>query len=239
MNNAFTMNLHCRVHGLRARSDSAFSLIEIMAVLAVVSLLAVMSVPALSGLSGPRIQQSVGQVASLLGTARSLAVTQNTFVYVFLRSDAGRVQMLIASSQSGLDVFQDTSGTLDLQQTSQLRLVQPPVSLDQIRLVPEGAVPAGHVIRPQTANTAGLGRDYKLTYKNQTFDRAVVFRPTGEAAQPQSDGARASLGFAGLVEFGMEPTLPSGVEGASPLAAVLQIAGSTGQVKVYRAQSAP
>lgn len=227
----------CRLPDQRA----GFSLSELMAVMVLLSMLAAMSVPALRSLSSSENMRSyVGNMTAILNNARIRAVAENTFVYVFFQSEieSREIKLIVLGSRTGLDVFQGSSGTIELDNSSDLALIQPPTAFKLMKLVEKGKVPVSKVARPQPDYMVDLSSEIRVTYRNTTYDHSLVFRPTGEAARPQSDGSAISLAYAGLTEFALEPALPPSEDGSNPLAAVLQLAGSTGQVKVYRAQTA-
>lgn len=220
--------------------NSGFSLVELLCVIAIISTLTTFAALGLVGSSqSGRIQQNVAQMAGLLAQSHALALSQNTYVYVFFSASAPapssttQVQLVVVYSATGLDVFQGTSGILDVgRDSSLLTLAHKRVTLDQAELLPKSEVPQALVNRPQPDSLADLGQEsYQLTFQNQTYDRVLIFRPNGVVAIPQ---ANSSLSFPSLVEFALEPASAGAT--INPLAYVIQVAGTTGQANVYRAQ---
>lgn len=210
-------------------SYSAFSLVELLVVIAIIGILASLSGPAISGMSSSqRIQKNIAQVASLLEQARVVAVTQNTYSYVFFREDTinGNMDAVLISSRTGLDPFKN--GVLNLDASAaDISVVHKKAQFEETILKKKNTIPVSGnsgVDRPQPPFLSDLGDSLIFTMKGETYNRCIMFRPTGEATVP-------TLDFAGLVEFAIQPRQDST---PSPRAAVLQIAGATGQTKVYR-----
>ncbi|HSI85382.1 MAG: prepilin-type N-terminal cleavage/methylation domain-containing protein [Candidatus Methylacidiphilales bacterium] len=221
---------------LRKARRRGFTMIELLTVITLVTVVTALSVKGLSGgnSGASAMRQCLTETTSLITQARMLAMSQNTYVYIFFRRVTAkrRVEAMVVYSKTGLNVYSNAAGALH-SVSADLAPAHTRVVLDGVRLLDRSTVPVegtGGISRPQPAFIMDLGSDYKLTHQGDTYDRSLVFRPTGEVYIPP-------LAYTGVVEIALEPVNGAGTENvttAGPQAAVVQIVGATGQAQVYR-----
>lgn len=218
-------------------SPSGFSLTELLVVLCLISILAAFSIPAMSGITfSGNTRTAAVELSSVFNEARMLAVSQNTYTYVFFKEDSSKrsLDALLVCSTTGINTFEN-SAILDLDGALALRPIRS-VELENTGFLPNEHLPSCSVSPYQRPlATAYLGEGCKLVHKGATFDKSIAFRPTGEMAVPQSSGI---LAYGGLMEFALSWNLTgSGAPALTPRPVLLfQVAGATGQTSVHRAQ---
>ncbi len=229
--------------------DNGFSILELLTVISIVSLLSVMTVPALSGVMiGGKDRQAVIAVSGTLEKARDYAVAKNSFVYVgFTKPDAeGKIFVGIFGandgSSGGVSSLNKPGATLTISDARDAG-GKPLVLLDRIAWIEktriEDQVPAGNALagdaslgnRPSFLSSSSRGVSFlyeSRAYGNLTFDRVMRFTPTGEA--------KTSELLPESVQIVLVPTRGEGEITNPSAASVVQIAGLTGQVAVFRPQ---
>lgn len=218
-------------HDSRRASRKGFSLVELLTVITIISLVTALSVQGLAGVGGSagRLRQSVTQTASLLSQARMLAISQNTYVYVFFQPDQARrrVDVMMVYSRTGINPWRGASATPLPAASGDLAPAHLLVTLEDTQLLERSAAPTQGdfaIVRPQPAFVMDLSSSYQLSHQNTVYGKSVVFRPTGEVYVPP-------LSYTGVVELVLGPAT---AEIPEQSAAVLQIVGATGQTRVYQ-----
>lgn len=232
----------------KKRLGKGFSILELLTVISVVSLLSVVTVPALSGVvMGGKDRQALIAVSGALEKARDYAVAKNSFVYVgFTQPNAeGKIFVGIFGANDG-----STGGVSDLNKPGAALTIsdardaggKPLVLLDRVSWieqtqiadqVPSGSALAGNTAlgnRPSFLSSGG-GASFRYdsrTYGDLTFDRVLRFSPTGEA--------KTSELLPESVQIVLVPTRGEGDITNPTAASVVQVAGLTGQVAVFRPQ---
>jgi prepilin-type N-terminal cleavage/methylation domain-containing protein len=203
-----------------------FSLVEMLTVMALVAILSTAAVTSLTGMgSASRLGAAATSVASFLEQARTYAVTQNTYVYVgFLPRASGtssgeiEMKLLAVASRDGSSVL-PAGGTLDLQSANSPAIViGKPLLIGKISMDTNGTYDPPI---PRPAATSLSSADGTLKSGAQTFGNVLAFTPGGEVIL--SNGSLSQR-----YEIGLE------YAGKDSRAAVVQIAGLSGQTRVYQ-----
>jgi Tfp pilus assembly protein FimT len=212
---------------------AAFSLIELLMVMGVMTLLMGFAVPAVTSLAkGSQMNQALSEVSGMLEMARQHATAQNTYVWVAFNNEAAsagadeQVRVTVLVSKSGDDL--STWGVDDTTSTgAQTQVLVRPRTFNQVKLSDASLfksqvtdLPAG------AAGTLGIA-DFKVKVpgnQNESFTKAILFTPTGEA--------RTGASMAGAVELGLQPT--HGHTANAQNVAVVRVNGLTGQTRIYR-----
>ena len=133
---------------------SGFTLIELLTVITLITVVTAISMRGLTGgNSGANaMRQCLTETTSLLSQARMLAMSQNTYVYIFFRpvTDKRRVEAMVVYSKSGLNVYSNATGAMQSISTD-LAPAHTKVVRDGVRLLDRNAVPtegAGSITRP-------------------------------------------------------------------------------------------
>jgi len=203
-----------------------FTLVEMLTVMAIVAILSTAAVTSLTGMgSAGRLGAAATSVASFLEQARTYAVTQNTYVYVgFLPRASGtpsgeiEMKLLAVASRDGSSVL-PAGGTLDLQSANSPAIViGKPLLIGKISMDTNGTYDPPI---PRPAATSLSSADGTLKSGAQTFGNVLAFTPGGEVIL--SNGSLSQR-----YEIGLE------YAGKDSRAAVVQIAGLSGQTRVYQ-----
>lgn len=213
-----------------------FSLVEMLTVMALVAILSTAAVTSLTGMgSASRLGAAATSVASFLEQARTYAVTQNTYVYVgFLPRASGtssgeiEMKLLAVASRDGSSVL-PAGGTLDLQSANSPAIViGKPLLIGKISMDTNGTYdppiprPAATSLSSEEKTTSPPGvKSGTLKSGAQTFGNVLAFTPGGEVIL--SNGSLSQRYEIGLKYAGKDSR-----------AAVVQIAGLSGQTRVYQ-----
>ena len=193
----------------------AFSLVELLTVIAILSVLMTVSAPVLSSFrrSGD-VNSAVFNVSLLLEQARSYALANNVHVWVGFRNDGDSFSV---ASVAGV-----TGSSDDILSSATFRPLMKPRKFANIKL----ASTSGFNGIALTAEE--LGPSTSLTFSQNVagvpviFDQVIEFGPNG--------GARlTSAAVPRWIQIGLQPSL-----GDKQNDAAIQIAGLTGQVRIFR-----
>lgn len=211
----------------RAKTASkAFSLIELLCVMSVIAILAVVSIPALRGRADD-MNSGLQVAGGVMEFARQYAISQNTYVWVAVRSttavEDGRIAVI--ASKDGTDVLSWSKASIDIASSQDLELVGRVRNLPRIQVVDAATVPI-----PKLPSVSGAVKMATVSFQigsgsaSQDFNRAVQFTPTGEA--------RVAAG--GVDRYIDMALLPQQGSLADSNQAVIRIFGLTGKSMVYR-----
>ncbi|MDX6765812.1 MAG: prepilin-type N-terminal cleavage/methylation domain-containing protein [Candidatus Methylacidiphilales bacterium] len=204
------------------RKSQGFTLIELLIVVSIMALLVSLAVPALSSLSkSSGFSQSISNLTAQLDDARSLAMANNTYVYVGLNTagTGGGIQLTSMLSKSAED---DTSA-------ANLLPLGKPVVLNRVSIKNSvsvtGAASGGDVL---DAATSGTGRiptlQRQVAGSLMNYPYVIKFAPDGSASALVD-------GLSRWIQIGLAPAYSNS---SNTNVAVIQISGLTGNVQVFR-----
>ena len=212
------LNSAVRPHRESAPSNRrrGFSMLELLVVMGILSVMMVAAIPAISSLSGAnRINTSATKLALTLEQAYRHAVAQRTYVWVgFNESKEGNAPKLVITVVAG-----KTGASTDLSSNNLLSLARPLI-FENLSLANEegleGMIPEGKNISTSTF------RDFKWRVKNSelTFGKVIEFSPKGGVKIEPDKISRC-------INISLQ-------ENSAVNTAALQIAGLTGNVRVFR-----
>jgi prepilin-type N-terminal cleavage/methylation domain-containing protein len=215
-------------------SHKAFTLVEVMVVMAIIVILAALSTPVVSSLfAAGNANQSVNGISLTLDQARTYAMSHNTYVWVGLMQDSV-TQTLTVGMLAG------TSGrSSDLASSATV----PIAKLQNYPFASIATVGQVEKTNPNSSWTSDLPSGTDLVspspftgYTERRADGTTFdFSAGGWVLQfdPQG-GANIDAGKAlpHWIQFGLQPL--RGTRDNSPNVAVIQVAGVSGQVRVFR-----
>lgn len=237
-----------------------FSLIELLVVMGVISVLLAAAVPAINGLQGGgEFTRGVDELALVLRQARAHAVSRNTYVWVGISEESasggtssqeppfsgkGQVVLATVASVDGTRILEDGAEPAVIP-SARLRPVGRVQKIPRIHLAdvgaPTGAGDAQRLeARPEAPYTgdgaerlrvsseSALKAPHPFQVGGYTFYKTIRFSPSGEVTL-HGASAPGRLG-----EIGILPARGDQVLTASPNRAAVQIAGLSGNVRVYR-----
>jgi prepilin-type N-terminal cleavage/methylation domain-containing protein len=218
----------------RAKAESGFSLVELLAVIAVIAIMAIAVVPAFNAIKGASdLTKEAFNIADALEQARAYAMANNTYVFVgFAERDGldssqpgiGRIYMVVMGSKDGTRSF--GANNSNLVALSKLR------RMDNLHL--EDSLPnSGAMSRPGVENafrvanaTFGAGSSFESF--GYTFAKIIQFDPQGKAGIPSQTNLLPQWMEIGLVAAKGATAL--GTQNCSALI----LDGVTGSTKIYR-----
>jgi len=195
------------------RTHQAFSLIELLTVIAIVGILITIAAPSFSSLgSNGNVNYALLNISLLLEQSRAHALANNTYVWVgFSEED----KTLSVTSVVG------TTGSSDDISSNAFRPLSKTKSFDNITLGPVPGItdiPEAEQLtpNPETSFTQSQGG------KTHSFSRVIEFAPNG--------GARLRAGsIPRWIQVGILPA-----NAGENKEAAIQVAGLSGQVRVFR-----
>lgn len=195
-----------------SKTVSGFTLVELLAVIVIMSFVAVLASSVLRG-SG-NMNQAVLGISLSLEQARAHAMANNTYVWVGFRNDTANKRVVMTA------VAGSTGAADDINSVSTYAPFSKPLSYDQLSLQSVNNLPgmetADDAVASElasfTQNVAGVA---------QTFSNVIRFAPSGRTAIKEGDPSH-------WIQVGIQQTINTSQEAA------FQIAGLTGQVRVFR-----
>lgn len=206
-----------------------FNLIELIACMAIGCIVLSFSYPMIGSLSqGNEMTHSLQTIAGTLEAARQGAIAKNTYVWVAFASPDPASQdpasvVVVVSSRTGLDPLKAASGAQSLAEHPDLEIGKPE-KLRSIQFEDSSKIVLSD-LPPLDSPPAALEAvtwSISVAGEPRTFDRALLFTPTGEAS---------AAGFNRYIEFGVMP-----VNGNSANQAIIRTAALTGRSRIYRAE---
>ncbi|HET6410278.1 MAG TPA: prepilin-type N-terminal cleavage/methylation domain-containing protein [Chthoniobacteraceae bacterium] len=197
----------------------AFTLVELLAVIAVMVILMALSAPLVGSLrSAGNMNQSVLEVSMFIEQAQAYAMANNTYVWVGFREDATKPSVTIVA------VAGTTGVVSDIDNASTRRVVNKPQEHYNLRLHDVTGLPG--MAPADSVSTSDIKTFlHKVGASSVTFEKVIQFSPHG--------GARIKpTAISRWIQIGLQP-----MNGNTPNdknMAALQIAGLTGQVRVFR-----
>lgn len=229
-----------------SKANRGFTLVELLVVIGVMATVVACMRPALNALTASgNFSRNSYQIAGALEEARSYAMANNTYVYAaFTERDGinsqqagkGRMIFVVLASKDGTRGYDAANPTqLD---PSRLTPVSMPVVITGLQVVDSTQL-SGVVQRP-TAPSSGrydMGATTSATpFSSQingtayTFDKVIQFDPQGVA---RIQTASSSDDVPVQIELGLKEmrgnTAPANAQGS-----IIQVAGVSGSVRVYR-----
>jgi len=240
---------------------SAFTLVELLTVMGFMSLMLAVTVPAINSLKGSgNFTHAVDEVESTLNRARTLAMTQNTYVWVgFYEQSAretgattslppfpgkGQLVLAVAASVDGTRIFEDgaTPATLP---ANRLRAVGRVQKIPQVHLVDVGSPTGagdGHKLdgRPD-APYQGADAESSRISSESSLRTPFPFEMAGYTFYKTirfSPSGEATINGATvprrLGEIGLVPANGDQVSTSSSNLAAVQFSGIGGNILAYR-----
>lgn len=205
----------------KRRSQSGFSLIELLTVIAIMSLLLGSSVVGLSSYQGQTFTKQAYDMREILASAKASAMAKNTFVWVGFGSTVSAGQSTVV-----VTAFASRSG-LNNATASNLNPLMKPCRFANFLLTKADQMTSG----PSETGTDLSSTATTWQLPAQTVDgttvpltQAILFSPNGQCFL-----TAAPLSY---IDIGMKPT--HGTAAANNNLAALQVSGLTSQVQLYR-----
>lgn len=209
-----------------------FSLVELLTVIALIGLLAAAAAPALSSITGGLdAGNATVKLATFIERARQYATAHNTYVYVSLLPETGEAQqkelwVVAAASNGGADISGQGTDAFSIgDMENEARLLAPPMKLKGFVTRTKDEIPVSVVSRPDPGQSSDLnvGGPTFGTISGRQFPISFWFAPDGSAGKDAVLPTR--------LELAIQPEHKTDAAWAS----VIQIAGLTGSLRVYRA----
>lgn len=200
------------------RDTGGFSLVELLSVMAIMSVLFALGAPLATGSlrKAGDMNQAVLQISLLLEQARTYAMANNTYVWVGFSEDSENRRLTVSG------VAGSTGSINDLEDAS-WRAVFKPQRFERI-LFDDGSGLVGLAEADDLADSNLL--PYQLTVGGEqvTFRDVIRFGPMGDARVKAEEGSR-------WIQLGLKSAYRAT---GDPNVAALQVAGMTGQVRIFR-----
>jgi len=209
-------------------------------VIAIMIVFAALSAPSIVGIvSGNQLTNNVYQLSGMVQQARTLAITQNTYVllgfYSYVNNGTQSVMVAMVAGKSGqlTDVLSGTSSTTNFMMVNnnatlknvQIDTTTPPLYVSPKPLTGVDTTDNNDVTTSQNSFKLGVAGN-----STANFQYAIAFGPDGSASlqQPNQNGALQPTRCIGI---GLKAvTAPAN----SPHEAAVQISGLSGQVSVFQ-----
>lgn len=199
--------------------NRGFSLIELLSVIALIAILTTLAIPSLGGLRSAGAMNSAAlNISLLLEQARTFAMANNTYVWVGFYEDSINGTLSVAAVSG-------TSGSVsDIGSANTLRPLIKPQLYENIRLQSVSGL-TGMEIAESIENSNMTGFEGRSGSALITFKNVLQFGPMG--------GCRIKPDYSSRwIQLGIQP-IAGNYRNENNIAAV-QIAGLTGQIRVFR-----
>ncbi len=233
---------------VRARGSRGFTLVEMLVVMAIMALLASILLLAVAGFKGSQdISKSSSDIQGVLEQARSLAMADDTYVWIgFFEENpstpgtagTGQVVISVVSSSDGTQLFTNGNPPTSLPATGLIqvnKLMKLP-NLHLVSNVSPDIISTTAVPRPTVSGTYQVGSSsfsnnitfaYPIGGSQYQFSNVIQFNPQGDATRIGSTPTQ-------LMEIGLCPARGSTALSTNKNLIAIQIAGIGGHVSVYR-----
>jgi prepilin-type N-terminal cleavage/methylation domain-containing protein len=225
-NKKFYLKIHDKRQGKLKRG---FSLVELLCVIAIISILGSLSWPSIVGIiSGDQLTNNVYQMSGLAQQARTIAMTQHTYVwlgfYSYTKDGSPAITVAMVSGNSGLST--------DLLNNN-YRLSSKLVTLKNVTL----AAPADYSGLPgldTTDNTDVASQPYTFAMNIPgtalaKFGDVITFGPDGQASLTQITAVDTNFHLVQCVGLGLNLSPSKKLRTAA-----IQVHGLCGEVSVFR-----
>lgn len=196
-----------------------FTLIELLVVIALMALLVSFSGPLVSSLnSAGSVNRSVREISSYLEQAQAYAQSNNTYVWVGFHEKPGKPSVTIMA------VAGTTGAVTDISGASTRRALKRPQEFENLRIDRVDGLPA--MPSAEDVMTSEISTfSHKVGADTVIFDKVIQFSPQG--------GVRIKpTAISRWIQIGLQPM--NGNTANMDNNAAVQIAGLTGQVRVFR-----
>jgi prepilin-type N-terminal cleavage/methylation domain-containing protein len=207
----------CRPSGA---ANEAFTLVEMLVVIAIAGILVALSGPALTSLSmSGNVNHAVNGISLDLDEARAYAMSHNTYVWVGFSPNTSTGVLAVGA------VAGTTGDAGDLGSPSTYTPITHLQTFNNFSLKSSISI-SGMASNGQDIGTSTVGKFYYQAPGGNTitFTEILQISPQGEAVINPSGNTPH------WIQIGLQPTLRSN----DPNVAVFQVAGLTGQVRVFR-----
>ncbi len=231
-------------HARRLSKRSGFTLVELLLVIGIMGLMLALSIPALSSLKGGSdLSKSASDIQGILENARTRAMLQNTYVYVgFFESDGvlsqntrpapagtGRVWVGVVATKDGLSSNVTSTNLIPIGKIhyfDNLHLTNSAPSFTPSNALTQSPIYLSNSVSP--LSSIGWPVD---TQKTVTVfsGGALCFNPSGTVNVTTN-----WVELPQLIQLALVPAKGNALLSSSRNAAVLQIDGVTGAVRIYR-----
>lgn len=202
------------------RATGGFSLVELLVVIALVCVLASAAGPVLGSMfKGGSMNRAVSNVSSVLEQAQSYAMAHNTYVWVGFSQNSASQTMTVAA------VAGVTGAATDIASSANLRAVIKPQNYENLRLQTDAELAEIDAAGMRTGKNVAKSTIGTFTQGTKTFDSVIEFSPLG--------GARIDAGpMSRWIQLGLQGMSGAHVDKSN--VAAVQLAGLTGQVRIFR-----
>ncbi len=206
---------------VRTHLASGFSLVELLTVISIIGFLAVLSMPSISSLlRASRINTAVNALDAALQTARSHAISRNTYVWVGLRNEPSGSDAITALLVAGT-----TGESSDLAEGSAAPL-QKPIHLAGVELVERTPPPGGEADAVDVVGAELADFDYSWIVAGRSMDFPYVIR-----FDPRGIASVRSETLDKVLQLNLRPLPARSGEGNLP---TLQLHAISGALANYR-----
>jgi prepilin-type N-terminal cleavage/methylation domain-containing protein len=220
----------------RVGSRGGFSLVETLFVLSIVVVIATLAIAAFRG--GPDTNKAAWEMVGFIDHAREYAMAQNTYVWIMFNQgqDATTQDRYIAVYAFASRDGSSTPNKSNFVQVGKLMILQN-MTLDNLSAYPYGGRPTAGVLQVTggvTMNVSSIIPVTTIATKYSNPCRVLGITPGGLVEMPKTSSVSfANMAIFKWLEIGLQPMrgemkVPAGGT------AVIQIAGLTGQTRVYR-----
>lgn len=228
------------LRGRRVRR-SGFTLIELMVVLTIMAVIAALAIPSLTGTSdAKKTLQAALEINGLIDQARLYATARNTHTYVFFENDTesrpNMVKVIGVASTDGTDYYNQEFEYNFEADKSAGRLTVLPATFHKFKNF--NLTNSDYDYQVDRAQLGAEDRDqHDLIIKrfifrdDEEFNYMIHFKPSGQAA---GEFGGAIQPVSSIIEFGLLSTKGQKSTERPPDFVLFQVAGLTGQSKIYR-----
>lgn len=202
------------------RGAAGFSLIELLVVIALICVLASATGPVLGSMfKGGSMNRAVTDISSVLEQAQSYAMAHNTYVWVGFNENVATRTMTVAA------IAGTTGAATDIAVPANLRAVIRQQTYENLRLQTDAELAEIDLKGMRTGKNVAKSSIGTFTQGTKTFASVIEFSPLG--------GARIESGpMSRWIQLGLQGMSGAHVEKSN--VAALQLAGLTGQVRIFR-----
>lgn len=210
-----------RTWSVKVRGTLAgFSLVELLVVIALICVLASAAAPVVGSMfKGGSMNRAVSDISSVLEQAQSYAMAHNTYVWVGFHENTVTQTMTVAA------IAGTTGAASDIAAPANLRAVIKPQVYENLRLQTDAELAEIDLTGMRSAQNVTKSNIGTFIQGTKTYASVIEFSPQG--------GARIASGsISRWIQLGLQGMSGAHVEKSN--VAALQLAGLTGQVRIFR-----